>query len=178
MLYARIPMDRLGVLIGPEGRTKKTLEKMTGVRLEVDSKTGEVTIDESGSEDPSLGLRVKDVVRAIARGFSEERALRLLEDETYLRIFSVKDYASKRPRRLQLKGRVIGAHGRTRTLIEELTGAYVSVYGLTVSVIGPPLPLDVACRAVEMLLRGSEHAAVYRYLEGMRPALRAEERGV
>lgn len=177
MLYARIPMDRLGVLIGPEGRTKKSLEETTGVRLEVDSKTGEVTIDESKAEDPSLGLRVKDVVTAIARGFSEARALKLLEDETYLRIYSVKDYAERRPRRLQLKGRVIGAHGRTRSLLEELTGAYVSVYGLTVSLIGRTFPLDVACRAVEMLLRGSEHAAVYRYLEGMRPALREEEKG-
>ncbi|MFQ5986388.1 MAG: KH domain-containing protein [Thermoplasmata archaeon] len=176
MLYARIPMDRLGVLIGPEGRTKKALEETTGVRLEVDSKTGEVTIDESKSEDPSLGLRVKEVVTAIARGFSEARALRLLEDDTYLRLYSVKDYADKRPRRLQLKGRVIGAHGRTRSLIEELTGAYVSVYGLTVSLIGRTFPLEVACRAVEMLLRGSEHAAVYRYLEGMRPALREEEK--
>lgn len=176
MLYVRIPMDRLGVLIGPEGRTKKSLEEKTGVRLDVDSKTGEVTIDESGIEDPSLGLRVRDVVTAIARGFSESRALKLLEDGTNLRIYSVKDYADKRPRRLQLKGRVIGARGRTRSLIEELTGAYVSVYGLTVSVIGQILPLDAACRAVEMLLRGSEHAAVYRYLEGMRAALREDEK--
>lgn len=176
MLYARIPMDRLGVLIGPEGRTKKALEDRTGVHVDVDSKTGEVTIDESRSDDPSLGLRVKDVVTAIARGFSEARALRLLEDGTNLRIYSVKDYADKRPRRLQLKGRVIGAHGRTRSLIEELTGAYVSVYGLTVAVIGRTFPMDVACRAVEMLLRGSQHAAVYRYLEGMRRALREEEK--
>ncbi len=176
MLYTRIPMDRLGVLIGPEGRTKKALEEMTGVRLDVDSKTGEVTIDESGSDDPSLGLRVKDAVSAIARGFSEARALRLLEDETFLRIYSVKDYADMRPRRLQLKGRVIGTKGKTRSLIEELSGAYVSVYGFTVSVIGRTFPLDVACRAVEMLLRGSEHAAVYRYLERMRSALREEEK--
>lgn len=170
-------MDRLGVLIGPEGATKSTLEETTGVRLEVDSKTGEVTIDESGCEDPSLGLRVKDVVTAIARGFSETRALNLLEDDTYLRMYHIKDFAGKRSRQMQLKGRVIGARGKTRSLIEELTRAHVSVYGHTVSVIGSSLSLDVACRAVEMLLRGSEHAAVYRYLEGMRPSLRQEDVG-
>lgn len=73
---------------------------------------------------------------------------------------------------VELKGRVIGTKGKTRGLIEELTGADISVYGHTVGLLGDVLQLDIAARAIEMLLQGSEHAAVYRYLEKMRPGLR------
>ncbi|MFQ5838408.1 MAG: KH domain-containing protein [Thermoplasmata archaeon] len=177
MLYARIPMERLGVLIGTEGQTKKRLEELAGVRISIDSATGDVTIDEAGCADPALGLKARDVVLAIARGFSEEKAMKLLEDDVFQRILDIKDFAHSRNRRVQLKGRVIGSGGKTRRLIEELTGANISVYGHTVAVIGSPLQLDIASRAVEMLLQGSEHASVYRYLEKMRPQLRMEEMG-
>lgn len=176
-LYARVPMERVGVLIGTEGETKARVEEASGVPLEVDSKTGEVTIKEVEASDPSQALKVRDLVTAIGRGFSEEKALRLLEDDVYLRIFDIKEYASGPSRMAQLKGRVIGKKGKTRGLIEELTGAMVSVYGHTVALIGTALPLEVASRAVEMLLRGSQHAAVYRYLESQRPALRMDEMG-
>jgi ribosomal RNA assembly protein len=177
VLYVRIPMERLGVLIGTDGKTKKRLEKLTGVKISVDSSTGEVTIDETGCEDPTMSLKARDVVQAIGRGFSEERAMKLLEDDVLLRIFDIKDFAHSRNRRVQLKGRVIGSGGKTRRLIEELTGASISVYGHTVAIIGSPLQLDIASRAVEMILQGSEHASVYRYLERMRPQLKMEEMG-
>src|SRR5436190_107832 len=67
MLYARIPSDRLGVLIGPEGATKKRLQESTGTRIAVDSATGDVTIDETAAADPVLALNARDVLHAIAR---------------------------------------------------------------------------------------------------------------
>ncbi len=167
----------MGVLIGTEGRTKQQLEERTGAQMTVDSATGEVTIDETACEDPSMALKAQDVVRAIGRGFSEEKALALLEDEVFLRVYDIKEYAHSRGRVKELKGRVIGARGKTRQLLEELTGTTLSVHGHTVSLIGGTLPLEVACRGVEMLLQGSEHATVYRYLERMRPRLRVDEMG-
>ncbi len=177
LLYTRISGKRLGVLIGTEGRTKKRLEELTGVKISVDSSSGEVTIDETECEDPSMGLKARDIVLAIGRGFSDERAMELLEEDCYLRIYDIKDFAHSRNRVVELKGRIIGTQGRTRKIVEELTGAAVSVHGHTVALIGHSLPLDVASRAVEMLLKGSEHATVYRYLERMRPELRIEEVG-
>lgn len=175
-LYSRVPMERVGVLIGNEGETRRRLEKATGARLEVNSETGDVTIYE-GAEDPSLALKLRDIVSAIGRGFSEEKALRLLESEVYFRILDIKDYARSRNRVVELKGRVIGTKGKTRSLIEELTGTHISVYGHTVGLLGDMLQLDIASRAVEMILQGSEHAAVYRYLEKMRPDLRMAAMG-
>ncbi|HDJ26756.1 MAG: RNA-processing protein [Thermoplasmata archaeon] len=165
MLYVRVPRDRIGVLIGKHGEVKRKIEEETGVRLIIDSESGEVTIDDSGA-DPDKALRALNVVKAIARGFSPERAFRLLQDGVYLEIIDIRDFAGKsRNRRIRLRGRVIGRKGRSRKTIEEMSGAYVSVYGDTVAIIGDPLQIDLASRAVEKLLQGSKHSTAYRYIE-------------
>lgn len=178
MLYVKIPMKRVGVLIGEKGETKKKLEEMTGVEITVDSEKGEVTINEEHAEDPSNALRVKDVVKAIGRGFSEKRAFRLLEDDIFLKLFDIRDYVGKNPKRVrQVRARLIGTGGKTRRLVEELTGVDVSIYGNTVGLVGDIVQLGIAERAVEMLLEGSKHAAVYRFMEGSRAALKMAELG-
>lgn len=170
-------MERVGVLIGPEGQTKWRLEEATGATIEINSQTGDVTIHESEGGDPTLALKLRDIVTAVGRGFSEERAMKLLEPEAFLRVVDIKDYSRSRDRIAELKGRIIGSKGKTRGLIEELTGASVSVHGHTVAIIGDVLQMDVAGRAIEMLLQGSEHATVYRYLERMRAGIRVAEMG-
>ena len=61
----RIPKDRIGVLVGPGGQIKRAIEREAKVRLEIDSKEGEVTI----SSDDGLNIFIaKEVVRAISRG--------------------------------------------------------------------------------------------------------------
>ncbi|MGI0148373.1 MAG: KH domain-containing protein [Thermoplasmata archaeon] len=177
MLYARIPAERLGVLIGPEGSTKRRLQESTGTRIEVDSTTGEVTIDESGATDPVLGLKTRDIVQAIARGFSEDRAFRLLDEDAYIEILDIKDFAHSRNRVAQIRARLIGTHGKTRRIIEELTGVDVSVWGHTVAMIGGAFEMVIAREAVFMLLRGSEHKTVYRFLERKRADLKAYQMG-
>ncbi len=169
MLYARIPQDRVGVLIGPEGGTKR--------RLEVDSATGEVTIDEAGAQDPVLALKARDIVQAIGRGFSEDRAFRLLDEDIYLEILDIKDFARSKARVEQIRARVIGTRGKTRRIVEELTSVDVSVMGHTVSLLGPTFEMAIAREAVIMLLRGSEHATVYRFLERKRADIKAWQMG-
>ncbi|MFB6270810.1 MAG: pre-rRNA-processing protein PNO1, partial [Halobacterium sp.] len=66
------------------------------------------------------------------------------------------------------KGRLIGENGRTRELMEELTGASVVIYGSTFGVIGQPNEVDVARSAAEMLLDGAPHGSVYSFLERKR----------
>jgi ribosomal RNA assembly protein len=171
-------MERVGVLIGPDGNTKKRIEEATGISLSIDSKTGEISIDETKAEDPSLALRVLDIVKAIGRGFSEERALRLVDQEEYFRAIDIRDFAGKSRKRInQLKGRLIGSKGKTRRIIEELSGVDMSVYGNTVSLIGDMLRIDIAEKAVEMVLEGSEHASIYRFLENKRKEIKMAEMG-
>jgi len=177
MLYARIPQERVGVLIGPEGDTKRRLQKATGTRVEVDSATGEVTIDESGASDPVMALKARDIVHAVARGFSDERAFRLLDDDVYLEVLDIKDFAHTKARLEQVRARVIGTRGKTRRLIEERTSVDMSIFGHTVSLLGPTFEMAIAREAVIMLLRGSEHATVYRFLERKRADIKAWQMG-
>ena len=65
----------------------------------------------------------------------------------------------------RLKGRVIGREGKSRKLIENLSEAYICVYGKTISIIGPPESASIAKQACEMLLKGSTHANGYKLLE-------------
>ncbi len=178
MYYLRIPKERVPVVIGKGGKTKRELEEATGVHIFVDSREGEVTIDESEADDVLKGMKVMNIIRAVGRGFSPEKAMRLMEEDEYLEIIDIRDFSGKKKNAVRrLRGRIIGTRGKTRRLIEELSGAEVSVYGNTVSIIGDFLEMDIAKNAVTMLLSGSEHSTVYRYLERRRLDIKVAEMG-
>ena len=81
----RIPKDRIAVLIGKGGSTRKMLEEACGGELEIDSQTGEVSISWEDQEiDPILKMKTPDVILSIGRGLAPSRAIQLLEDEVHL----------------------------------------------------------------------------------------------
>lgn len=173
--FLRIPKERVGVLIGPEGKTKKVIEEKFSVELQIESETGGVTVAlKENAEDPSVLFRVKDVITAIGRGFSPEHAFRLIHDEDAILdiidlrlIFGRSDSDIKR-----IKGRIIGMNGKTRRMIEELTDANVAVYGHTVGIIGNFDQAQAAREAIQMLINGSMHSVVYRFLHRKRRELK------
>ena len=178
MLYVKIPKDRVGVLVGPKGQVKTQIEQSCGVALQIDSKTGDVTIipKEEAVATGMVGLAARDIVKAIARGFSPERAMRLTKDDVYLSVIDIRDFAGKRRKHVQrVRGRVIGKKGKTRRIIEKLARLQSASNGDAAGIIGDLVCMDIAKRAVEMLLEGSEHAATYRYLEGRRRDLKFME---
>jgi ribosomal RNA assembly protein len=176
-LFVRIPDDRMGVLIGPEGITKKAIEKRSGAVLEVDTDDSSVTITSPETADPWMAMKARDVVLAIGRGFSPQRAFRLFTGETYLTILDMKETTGKRNKNAmhRIRSRLIGTAGRARERLEELSGCLVSVYGSTVALIGTTEQLERGTRAMVMLLRGSEHSTVFGFLEGARRREGAEE---
>ncbi len=169
VLYARIPEDRIGVLIGPAGRTKREIATRTGAELEIDATEGEVRIA-SPDENPDAAMRARDIALAIARGFSPGRALRLTRENALLAILDIKFETGKRDKAAlrRIRARLIGTRGRARQRIEELSGCFVSVYGSTVALIGEIDQIDRGRRAVELLLRGSEHSTVFHLLARLR----------
>ena len=170
VLFARIPDDRIGVLIGPGGETKRTLEERTGARIEIEPEDGEIRVSSPDDADPGGAMQARDAVIAIGRGFSPLRAFRLLRDDTYLGVIDIKRVSGKRGKATlwRIRSRLIGENGRARERIEELSGCAVSVYGNTVALIGNERQLDRATRAVELLLRGSEHSTVFHMLARQR----------
>lgn len=178
MRSIRVPGDRVGTVIGHNGETKRMLAKVSGVKIDVDTE-GEVIIHDDRAKDPLAVLKLMDVIRAIGRGFSPERAMKIFNDEDeYFEVIDLKDFVGGRNNQLsRIRGRLIGHNGKTREIIEDLTGVSMSVYGNTVALIGSSVSLPVAKQAIEMILNGSEHSTVYRYLEGQRPRLRIAEMG-
>lgn len=169
ILYARVPDDRVGVLIGSGGRTKREIAERTHTGVEVDTEEGEVRL-EGPDTDPISVLKARDIVLAIGRGFSPERAFRLLKENTFLGILDIKFTTGHHEKAAlrRIRSRVIGTGGRARERIEELSGCSVSVYGSTVALIGEEDQLERATRAVELLLKGSEHSTVFHLLARMR----------
>src|SRR5574341_1834871 len=77
--HIKIPLERVAGLVGPKGKTKELIEEKSTAALNIDSQSGDVEILDA--KDPIKGLRAVEVVHAIARGFSPEKALRLLDDD-------------------------------------------------------------------------------------------------
>lgn len=165
----RVPTDRIGVIVGRNGKVRKRIEQLTNVKLDIDSE-GAVTISSSSqSEDPVLAWKARDIVRAIARGFSPKNALSLVDEDMLLVVISLREAVGTSPNQLKrVSGRIIGENGRTRRVIEEVTETKITIYGRTVSIIGMNPGLDYARRAVDMLISGAPHSAVYSRLERMR----------
>ncbi len=158
----KIPEERVGVLVGTEGSTKKSIEQHTKSVLTI-SKEGDVSIN---GEDALLLYTTREIVRAIGRGFNPKIALLLLKMDYTLEIIDLKDVAGKNKNLLErIKGRVIGTEGKSREEMERLTDTYISVYGKTIGIIGEVEQVSLAREAVAMLVSGSMHKTVYQFLE-------------
>jgi ribosomal RNA assembly protein len=175
MRYVKIPMDRIPVLVGTDGEVKDQIER-EGVTLAIDSKTGDVRI----YADSSLKeLNAENVVRLVGRGFSPEHALLLMNEDYYFTLYDLRDWVGKKPHQIRrVAGRIIGRNGKSRRVIEDLTDTHISVYGHTVGIIGRIGELQAAQQAIEMLLEGSAHPSVYRFLEKNRKRRKMEEFGL
>lgn len=176
--FVKIPKNRIAVLIGPNASTKRLIEKKLGVRLDIDSDSGDVQVSlATTAADPSMLFRAKEVALSIGRGFSPENAQRLLyDDEAVLTIIDLRDYVGKSESDIKrLSGRIIGAKGKTRKVIEELTETKVSVSGHTVSIIGAIEESSIASQAAVMFIKGRLHTSVYRFLHAKRRELKKKK---
>jgi ribosomal RNA assembly protein len=130
-MFIRIPKERVGVLIGPEGKVKLDIEERLQVKLDIESESGgvQITLNEKAT-DPSLLIRAKDVVMAIGRGFAPDRAFRLIRnDETVFDLVDLRLIFGRSDSDIRrVKSRIIGMNGKTRRTIEELSEADLVVW--------------------------------------------------
>ena len=176
---ARIPQDRIAVLIGRKGTTRRALEKATNSTLHIDSNSGDVSVVWDDEFDPILRMKLPDVIRAIGRGMNPDRALQLLKDDHHLLLYDMREYVGKNPnQQRRIRSRLIGRNGRIRELIEEHSGSEVTIYGSTVVIIGDEDALPLAGQAVERLLQGAEHSSVLKHLEAERRKRRTSSRNL
>jgi ribosomal RNA assembly protein len=147
MQEVKIAGSRVGVLIGKGGATKKELEVKTHTTITVDSKEGLVKVESSEEHTVAL-LRAVEIINAINRGFSPERAFEMIEDEDLLLDVIDLSGMAEGPRQLdRLRGRIIGKDGKT------------------ISLIGYPEQLKTARAAIDMLIEGVPHENVFAFLD-------------
>lgn len=159
----KVPNERIAVLIGKKGSTKRRLCKELNIKITIDTEEQLVTLK---GEDNFKLLIGKEVVQAIARGFNPEIALSLLNEENVCEIIDITDFSGNSKQKLfRLRARVIGREGKARENIEQLTHTHISIFGKTVAIIGILNDVLKAKHAIETLLRGSKHATVYSWLE-------------
>jgi ribosomal RNA assembly protein len=165
MQEVKIAGSRVGVLIGKAGATKKDLETKTHTTITVDSKEGLVKVEATDENTIPL-LRAVEIINAINRGFSPERAFEMIEDEDLLLDVIDLSAMADGPRQLdRLRGRIIGKDGRAREQIEDMTDVEISVFGKTVALIGYPEQMKTARAAIDMLIEGIPHENVFAFLD-------------
>jgi ribosomal RNA assembly protein len=155
-----IPERRLNIL-RKNKKWKEDLEQLCNVKVEIIN--DEIEIE---SKDVLTLLRAKEVLKAFGRGFPFDTSLNLLDEDYYLEVINLRDYTRSRNRMIVLKGRVIGRNGRIKKIIERETGTKISVYGKTISILGKVENVQIASRAVRMILEGKKHGTVLSFLEG------------
>lgn len=165
MEYLRISKERIGVLIGKEGTTKKEIEARLNVKMDVDADEGIVRIENVG-DDVLAEWKARDIIRAIGGGLNPSKAMKLISDDYVLEIIDLEDIVGRSKKALlRQKSRIIGRKGKARKSVEEYTGADVSVSRKCVAIVGTPERADAAREAITLLTRGMPHGVVYKILQ-------------
>ncbi len=157
-----IPKKRVGVLIGKDGKAKRQLEELMGVKLSV---THEGLVDVTGKDALNV-WKAKHMVLGIARGFNLSDVECLTDDEHTLIVVNLQDLLGKNEKTMErFKARIIGKDGRAKKRIEDETNTHLAVFGKTVSVVGRGDNVEDAREAIEMILDGKMHNTVFKFLE-------------
>lgn len=175
----KIGKNRIAVVIGRNGETKKQIEDSLGVNIILDSKTGDFEIKpilDNPEYNPLNVYLGEKILNAINRGFNPDKALKLLDELYDLEVFNLYNILGRSEKKVKrMKGRVIGRNGEIRKAIEKYAESYVSVYGKTISIIAEYENLQIARKAVNMLLSGMPHHSVLKFLENKYNERKKEE---
>ncbi len=131
-----IPETRLKSILGKDSWFIREVEKVTGTKITVKRETGEITIDVDKDSRQSDIIRAREMIQAYGYGFDPNDTLRLRDPDTFMEIINLKDYLSSSNDITRVKGRIIGAGGKTKSTIIEFTGASISISNNEVVIIG------------------------------------------
>jgi len=159
-----VPESRIGAVIGKRGSTKRMLERKLNAQLEIEGNSVHFS-----TKDPVHFMKIRDVIKAIARGFTPEEALMLLNDEYVLDIINLEEVFGKNENTIsRYKARVIGRQGTVRKKIEEETNTKIVIYGKTISLIGKGEDVSIALEVIDSLLRGAKHSTAFKILNKLK----------
>jgi len=152
-------------------QNKKKIEQTLGIKLNIKGRKIE-------AEGEKLGeFIVAQVFEAVDAGFSVRIALLLSNPEYLLEKIYIKNL-TKRKNLALVRARLIGKHGETRELLEELSNCFIKIHDNCVYIIGRAEDIKKAQNAVTKIIYGSKQSSVYAYLEKQRKIIREDDLGL
>ena len=155
----------------------RAIEEEFGVKIIVDNDKGEVTIVPGNNTNFDQLMKAKNIIEAISYGFDYNDAQNLRNDDYTLELIDLRDYVDKDKSNhiSRIKARIIGEDGRAKRVIQELTDTSIVVGDKYIAILGLYENVKVAREAIEMLIRGRQHATVYRWIQNWRRESRYRE---
>ncbi|ABO08606.1 KH domain-containing protein [Pyrobaculum calidifontis] len=143
----------------------KLVDGKYGARAEFDEREMVIKITPGQGTGVDAVLKLREMARAVALGFTPQQALMLEDDEYVLAVVDLKEYTDKPNHLRRIKGRIIGEEGRAKHTIEQLAEVSMVVGDHYVAILGKLGDVEIAKRAVEMLIEGKKHSTVYKYIQ-------------
>lgn len=138
-------------------KAKAELERSLNIKLTLE---GNMITFEGAAVDEYVA---RQVLEAMAFGFSASKALLLKDEEMAFRIVHIKDHTK---RNLEaIRSRVIGTRGKTRRTISDITGCDVLITDTDIGIIGHVEDAEDTERAFIQIIRGMKQSNAYQYLE-------------
>jgi ribosomal RNA assembly protein len=142
-------------------QNKERLERELDIKL---SNRGKIVFVDSSPDKEFLALQVID---ALTMGFSIEQAIELKKDGIILHKINIK-HITRRTDLDRIRGRVIGADGKTLKILRDLTSCEIALHDSWIGIIGQTEEIEDAIQAVTSIIQGSKQSNIYTMLEKRR----------
>jgi len=171
MILTHYAGKELARILGKNKKNIKRIEEAFNVKLSF--KENNIEISSPKKDTPEEYIASK-ALEALSLGFNIETVV-ALEDITFcLKVIDLKGYAHG-SRLSVVVGRIIGKEGKSKRVLETLSGCEIVISEHYVGIMGKAESVEIASEAIEKLIRGSEHANVFKFLEKSQKYLREQD---
>ncbi|RLE67595.1 MAG: RNA-processing protein [Thermoprotei archaeon] len=166
ILRLEIPVEpkRIGYIIGKNGKNKQLLEKTFNIKIDVNSKDSTVILNILENMRPIDVMKIKQAIKALSIGFKIDDVLKMKEDIYQLEVIDLREVSRNWKDMQRIKGRIIGENGKTKKILEEMTGATIIIGEREVGILGDYEQIRIAREAIRLIIAGRSHKTVYDYL--------------
>ena len=148
-------------------QNKKKLEQALAIKI---TNKGKIVFVKGKPEQEFIAIQI---IEAMNLGFTAEQALLLQDEEFIFEKINIKDL-TKRHDLERIRGRIIGTRGKTKEIIQNLSGCFISLHDNTVGIIGRAEDIEKAIQAIKSIIQGSKQSKVYSSLERERSKEKAK----
>jgi len=110
-------------------------------------------------------IKMRDFLISLTLGVNEIDAKKLLTDEYMLYVIDLKTIVDNKEDITRILGRIIGEEGKIKKRISEATGCSIYITDSKIALIGSFDEVEYAKNAIQIIVDGSPHARLFKYLE-------------